>query len=222
MDKHYAIVGENGAGKTTLVKLLLGLYKNYSGKILINNRDLKTYTDEEINSIFSVVYQDYVKYQISVRDNIAIGCKGKTISDDRIIDILKSLGIWDKVNTFHNGLDTSLGKLESEGIDLSGGEWQKIAIARSLVSDASVYILDEPTASLDPISEKNLYDIYINLFKGKSSIIITHRLGNTKNVDCIVVLNEGTVCEIGSHNQLMELRGKYYSMYEKQRSWYDE
>lgn len=225
MGKHYALVGPNGAGKSTLAKLMMGLYRNYTGEILLDGRELRTYTRAELLGLVSIVYQDFVKYQISIRDNVMIGsgCSMYGIEDDeRAIDVLGKIGLWDKIKILSKGLDTALGKVGGEGIDLSGGEWQRIAVARSLINDAQIFILDEPTASFDSISESNLYKLHNSLFKAKTTITITHRLGNVKDQDCILVISGGELKESGRHVELMRLKGFYSEMYGMQRSWYDE
>ncbi len=227
----YALVGANGAGKSSIVKLMTGLYRDYTGEIYLNDFNIRCLSRDEIYKTFSIVYQDYIKYQLSIRDNIKIGNKNLDLSerfelsnveDKEIFDILEKLNLEEKVKSTEYGLNTNLGKIRENGVDFSGGESQKLAIARSLMHDADIYILDEPTAALDPISEKKLYELYNDVFIDKTTIVITHRLGNTENQDVILVLDEGNLKEVGSHKELMNLRGLYYKMYEKQRSWYDE
>lgn len=220
--KHYAIVGKNGAGKTTLIKLLLGLYDDYEGKIRINNIDIREFSRTELKEIFSTVFQDYAKYDLTVKENILFDRIDDTLKEQQIKDVLEQLGVLKDIQELKKGMDTSLGKIEEDGVDLSGGQWQKIAIARGAVSDACVYILDEPSSSLDPISEKHLYELYNQIFESKTTILITHRLGNTKEQDEILVLEDGCLVEHGHHKVLMEKKSVYYNMFQKQRSWYHE
>lgn len=220
--KHYAIVGKNGAGKTTLVKLLLGLYDDYEGKILINGTDLRSLSREEIRNVFSTVFQDYAKYALTVKENVLLDQVGRPEKQQQAEDILARLGVLGEIRQLRDGMNTYLGKIDQNGVDLSGGQWQKIAIARGAVSDADVYILDEPSSSLDPISEKNLYEIYNSIFKDRTTILITHRLGNTRDQDEILVLDAGCLVEHGHHTMLMEQKSVYYDMYIRQRSWYYE
>lgn len=220
--KHYAIVGKNGAGKTTLVKLLLGLYDDYEGQILINDTDIREFSKEELKEIFSAVFQDYAKYALTIRENILFGKTDDISKEQQVKQVLKQLNVFEDIQGLKRGMDTSLGKIEEDGVDLSGGQWQKIALARGAVSDAYVYILDEPSSSLDPISEKHLYELYNRIFEEKTTILITHRLGNTKEQDEILVLEDGYLVEYGHHKILMEKKSVYYDMFQKQRSWYHE
>lgn len=221
--KHYAFVGANGAGKTTITKLMTGLYDNYSGQILVNGRDLKTLTQAELKSVFAGVYQDFAKYNLSVRENICIG-NVNNMNDKQtelqMTELLRQLEIHNEVSSLPKGIDTCLGKISENGVDLSGGQWQKIAMARALINPAPVLILDEPTAALDPISESNLYGQFEKISQGKTTIFISHRLGATKLADTIFVLENGRIAEVGSHEMLMERNGIYTKMYESQRSWY--
>lgn len=220
-DKHYAFVGRNGAGKTTITKLLTGLYNNYTGDILINGRNLREYTQAEIKSLFSVVYQDFAKYEVSLRESIGLG--NVNGCDDSVIEkAVETVGLGDEVKRFKDGLDTPLGKTRTDGTDVSGGQWQRIALARTLVSPCPVRILDEPTAALDPISERNVYELFGRVSKGRMTIFITHRLGAARLADEILVLDNGCIIEQGSHDALMEKGGLYAQMFEAQRSWYAE
>lgn len=217
--KRYAVVGLNGAGKTTLTKLLTKMYDQYEGEIFINDKNLKEYTLEEIKAIFSVVYQDFAKYQVSVADNVLLGA-GMQCTEEEMSAALEHIELLDKVKELPKGLETDLGKIKEDGVDLSGGQWQRLAIARALVSNAAMVILDEPTAALDPIAESTVYDMFNEVTKGKSSLSITHRLGASKRADEIIVINEGKVAEKGNHEVLMRLKGIYATMFESQRSWY--
>lgn len=215
----YAIVGINGAGKTTFTKLLTGMYDNYEGEILINGKDLRSYTLSELKAIFSVVYQDFAKYQISVEDNIYLG-NVLNHTKEKMLKALKDIELFDKVKELPKGIKTYLGKIKEGGADLSGGQWQRLAIARTLVSEAAIIILDEPTAALDPVAESNVYEMFNHISQGKSSISITHRLGASKLADEIIVIHEGKVVEQGNHEKLMQIKGLYADMFESQRSWY--
>ncbi len=220
--KHYAIVGKNGAGKTTLVKLLLGLYDTYAGSIRINGIEVRELSKTELQKNFSTVFQDYAKYALSVKENVLLKESDDEKKKQQAELLLKKLGIRQEIQQLKADMETSLGKIDENGVDLSGGQWQKLAIARGAVKDAGVYILDEPSASLDPVSEKQVYDMYNHIFKNRTTILITHRLGNTKEQDEILVLDEGKLVEHGSHKKLMETQTLYYDMYMKQRSWYHE
>jgi len=217
---HYAFVGVNGAGKTTITKLLTGLYDNFEGEILINGKNIRDYSMAELKGMFSVVYQDFAKYYITLKDNVALGNILK-MDYDKVKQALKTVELTETVEKLPNGIDTYLGKIKEKSVDISGGEWQRLAIARTLVSDAPVYILDEPTASLDPIAESNIYEMFGRVTTEKTAIFITHRLGAAKLADEILVIEDGRVVEKGSHSALMKKGGLYARMFESQRSWYN-
>jgi len=221
-DQHYALVGVNGAGKTTLVKVLTGLYDNYEGKILLNGKDFREYSYSEISELISAVYQDYARYSLSIKDNILVGNleEYNSISEKEIDEIVRKVGLTDKIEQYNEGLDTKLGKIYENGQDISGGQWQRIALARAITGKAPICILDEPAAALDPVSESKLYHDFNNISKGKTVILISHRLGSTKLADKILVLSDGKLIEAGTHVKLMETNGIYANMYESQRSWY--
>ena len=215
--RHYAFVGKNGAGKTTIAKLLTGLYTEYEGEILVNGKELRGYPVSTMKAMFSVVYQDFAKYYIEMQDNIALGdvhSKGKEVKAAHLA------GLDEVIGKLNNGINTPLGKILKGGQDISGGQWQRVAIARSLVSRAPVRILDEPTSALDPISESNLYSDFEKLMKGKTTIFVSHRLGSTKLADEILVIDEGKIIERGTHEELMAKNGQYTEMFEAQREWY--
>ncbi|HIV90683.1 MAG TPA: ABC transporter ATP-binding protein/permease [Candidatus Eisenbergiella stercoravium] len=215
---HYAIVGKNGEGKSTIIKLLSGLYSDYSGKILINGKELQEYGLADLKGIFSIVYQDFGKYAISMRDNLKLADAG--ISEENIRKILQKFDLENAAHKLPDGIDTPLGRIHSSGMDLSGGEWQRLALARAYANNAPVYLLDEPVAALDPISESRVYQDFQKTSDNKTTILISHRLGSVKLADQILVLNHGKIVESGSHEKLMENHQLYYEMYESQRSWY--
>lgn len=222
----YAVVGENGAGKTTIVKLIMGLYGGYEGDILINGRNVKDYSYGELKGLVAAVFQDFARYELSVNENIGIGriphfsCSGS--EEKEIEKICEELNMTDWIRSFPDGFDTMLGKLEEGGVDLSGGQWQKIAIARLLYSKAPINILDEPTAAMDAVAESKIYELFQKLNMGKFNILITHRMGAARIADEILVLQNGAVAEQGKHEQLMTMEnGVYRKMYESQRQWYE-
>lgn len=221
-NKQYSLVGVNGAGKTTIVKLLLKLYDDYEGNIYINGKELREYSSERIKALFSVVFQDFAKYYyLTVGENISIGSR-KNINQNQLHEVVKKMGLADWVSKLPNGLNTRLGSNFEAGIDVSGGQWQRIAIARGIIGDSAVCVLDEPTASLDPIVERDFYDSISWIRNIKTLIIVTHRLATTKSSDCIYVIENGTVIEEGGFDELLASNGTFATMYEKQRSWYDE
>lgn len=214
--KQYALVGENGAGKSTIVKLLSGVYSNYSGDILINGMNIRQIDEKSLRNLFSIVPQIQTRYEIRLDEYLKV--KDKT----RTRKVFEELGIGFLDIDDKEGMRTQLGHLEKNGIELSGGQWQLLSIARSALADAPAYILDEPTAAIDPIKEAELYGIFQKLMKDKLSILITHRLGAAKSVDEIIVLGEGHVLERNNHAALMQQEGLYYKMYNAQRTWYNE
>ncbi len=216
---HYALVGANGAGKTTLTKLLTGQYDEYEGTIRIAGRDLREYTAAERKALFTVVWQDYAKYQLPLRNAVELGDlrEGAQPDAERALRDVE----FDE-SKLPQGMDTPLGKLREGGVDLSGGEWQRIALARSLVSPALVRILDEPTAALDPMAESRVYEQFGRISEGHTTLFITHRLGAARLADEILVLDGGRIVEHGSHETLMKQGGLYAEMFESQSTWYRE
>lgn len=211
-----ALVGENGSGKTTLINLLLGLYKPTEGKIYIGRHTLHEVI-EDFRGKSVCIFQNFIKYQLSVDENIRAGNFGREINKD-MLDVLELNKF---INTLPHGMDTRLGQLDEDGYELSGGQWQKLAIARALSREnAEILIMDEPTASLDPKVETQMYEEFASLCKNKTTILISHRLGVTKLCDKIYVFDQGEIIEHGSHTELLELKGKYYNMYLAQSSLY--
>lgn len=219
--KRNAIVGINGAGKSTIVKLLLRFYDVDSGNILINGTDIREYDIVNIRQIFSVVFQDYVIYSLSIRDNISFSDYADKNNDDRIIDALDFAEMKNDILSKTLNLDTFISRdFTEDGIELSGGQRQKIAIARCAFNNAQVLVMDEPTASLDPEAEYNIISKLNKLYENKGLIMISHRLSNMKTMDYILVINDGKVVEEGSHNKLLSDKSYYYNMYTIQADKY--
>jgi ATP-binding cassette subfamily B protein len=217
-----AIVGVNGAGKTTLIKLLCGLYHPSSGEILVNGNNISEYNRDEYYTLFSAVFQDIRLMPVSIAKNVAL-CSDDKINRERVLKCLELAGLKEKIDTFGNGIDTMLMKSMNEtATDLSGGEMQKLVLARALYKNAPIIVLDEPTAALDPIAENELYLKYGDLTKGRTSIFISHRLSSTRFCDRIVFLDKGNIAELGSHAELMSINGKYTEMFEIQSHYYKE
>lgn len=211
------IVGNNGSGKTTLVKLLTGLYKAQQGQIYYGTQDLASLDPEEFYKHVSLVSQDFIKYELSVRENVGIG-DGKNMEDtDKICKLLKQVGL--KEFTSRDSVNQLLGS-EFGGRNLSTGQWQKLAIARGILKESSVIFLDEPTAALDPLMETSILKMFLQIAQGKTAIIVSHRIGICKNVDKIIVMKDGEIAEIGKHQELLDKRGEYYRLYTMQQKWY--
>lgn len=214
----YAFVGSNGGGKTTIVKLLVGMYDDYEGEILINGIERRNLDCQKLKSYFSILFQDFTHYQISIKENITLG--NNAYNKENFDKVIEDAGLITMINKLKNGFDTRLGKLDENGVDLSGGEWQKIAISRCLLSDSPIIILDEPTAALDPLSEVSFNKLINKISRDKLVIIITHRLSTVQYTDEAIVLQSGSICEQGSHQNLLNKQSVYREMYETQRSWY--
>ena len=217
------LVGLNGAGKTTLIKLLTRLYDPTSGVILLDGHDIREYDVAALYEMFGIIFQDFGKYAVSVRDNIAFGEVLKEIAPAQIADAARQSGADAFIEKLERGYDTPLMRyFEDSGVELSIGQWQKLAIARAFYSDSDILILDEPTASLDPLAEQEIYNQFDTLRKEKTSIFVSHRLSSATVADKIVVLEYGEIAEIGDHKSLMEKRGKYHELFSVQASRYQQ
>ena len=217
-----AIVGVNGAGKSTLVKLISGLFLPQSGNIYINGRSSRDYNREEYFSFFSAVFQDTSLLPTSIAKNISL-CEDDKINREKLFDCLRQSGLEEKINSLPYKENTLLVcEINEDATAFSGGEIQRLLLARALYKDAPIIILDEPTAALDPIAENNIYLKYNELTKGKTSIYISHRLSSTKFCDRIILLNNATIEEIGTHEELLKRGGQYAKMFESQSKYYRE
>lgn len=217
--KRYALVGANGSGKTTLARLLLRMYDNYEGEILLNGKSLKEWPLQQIKSMTAAVFQSFSRYDISLADNVAAGA-GFAVGEDKIDGAITTAGLTEPVAALPDGKDTLLGKVHPGGAELSGGQWQRIAIARAVVSRAQLKILDEPTAALDPMAEFEMYTQFDRISSASATIFISHRLASAKLADEIFVLQDGAIVEHGTHDTLMAQGGLYSYMFESQRGWY--
>ena len=215
-----AIVGENGAGKTTLVKLLSRLYDPVEGEIRFDGRDLREYDLGEVRRDVAVVFQDFFRYDLSAADNVGFGEVRALDDRDRIQAAAKQAGAHDIIEALPKGYDTVLGRTFDEGVDLSGGEWQHLAISRAFLSDAQILILDEPTAALDAFREHRLYEQVAELSANKTVVFISHRFSTVRMADLIVVVEDGEVTELGDHETLLEHNGKYAAMFNTQAARY--
>ena len=214
--KHVALVGENGAGKSTLIHLLMGLLKPNSGRILVNGIQVSDLDPQSRHHLITGVFQSFGKFHgLTVRENITLSAyeKPEMSNESVFVEHLSAIpGLKEK-------LDVIVGR-EFDGIELSGGEWQRVALARAMIHDSPLVILDEPTASLDPLVEAGLFKSYMDMLQGRTVIIATHRLGSIRFVDEIIVLANGSIVERGPHQYLIQRRGLYCQMYESQAAWY--
>jgi ATP-binding cassette subfamily B protein len=215
-----ALVGENGAGKSTLVKLLLRFYDVQTGSIRIGGIDVREMDPEQLRGRIGVLFQDYATYELSVRENILMGWPYKEPTDEQIAKVLRdSRSEW-LVNKLPNGLDSKVGRLFEGGHDLSGGEWQRLALARIMYRNADIWILDEPTSSLDPEAEAAIFAELKENLKGRIGIVISHRFSTVRIADRIAVIVDGRVAELGSHEELLEAGGRYSELFELQAAGY--
>jgi ABC-type multidrug transport system fused ATPase/permease subunit len=217
----------NGAGKTTLTKLLTKLYSEYEGDIFINDKELKEYTQAEIKALSAIVYQDFCRYPLDFYNNIAIGNANDMHDREKVENAASIIGLAEVADKLPRKYETPITKVKEGGVDLSGGEWQRVALARLIINSAPLKILDEPTAALDPISESQVYEQFkeiVNRNQNNKSagitIFISHRLGSTKLTDEIIVISEGKVVEIGTFDELMTRDAIYAGMFKSQSEWY--
>ena len=215
-----ALVGENGAGKTTIVKLLARLYDPNEGRVLLDGKDLRDYDLADLRRSVSVVFQDFFRYDLSAADNVGVG-RVEAIGERALVEAaaLKA-GADDIIGRLPNGYETILGKTFDEGVDLSGGEWQHLAIARAFMSDAQILILDEPTAAVDALREHRLYQEFDAAARNKTAVFISHRFSTVRMADLIVVVEDGRSIEFGNHEELMAQGGKYAKMFSTQAARY--
>ena len=215
-----ALVGENGQGKTTLVKLLARLYDPTAGVILLDGVDLRDYRVEDLHQEIGIIFQDFVHYDLAARLNIGVGRIGQASHDDALWNAARKSRADRMLARFPGGLDQMLGRRFEGGVDLSGGEWQKFALARAYLRDAQVLILDEPTASLDAVSEYEVFSRFADLARGKMAILISHRFSTVRRSHRIVVLEDGRVREQGTHEELVATGGQYAKLFELQAANY--
>jgi ATP-binding cassette, subfamily B, bacterial len=219
-NERLALIGENGQGKTTIVKLITRLYDPTEGQILLDGIDLRDYDLEDLHREIGVIFQDFMRYEMTARENIAIG----RIEEIDNLDMLKSAAhksmADETIGRLSDGYDQVLGRRFEQGVDLSGGEWQKVALARAYLRDAQLLILDEPTAALDARSEFEVFHRFAELTAGKMALFISHRFSTVRSADRILVLENGRIAEEGTHDQLARLGGRYAEMFEMQASSY--
>ena len=215
-----ALVGANGAGKSTLVKLLTRMYDPDAGTILLDGIPLDEYDLDSWRRRIAVVYQDFAQFALTLRENIAVGAFATESAEGNVERAARWAGADEVAAKLPDGYDTQLTRRFAGGVELSGGEWQKVALARGFVRDAALVILDEPTAALDAEAEYRLFEQFRELVRGKTALIISHRFSTVRMADHIVVLDEGRVIEAGSHAALVALGGRYATLYEMQAGRY--
>ena len=216
-----AVVGLNGAGKTTLVKLLCGFYDPDKGRVLLNGTDIREFNRQEYYGLFSAVFQEMSILDLTVAEHVAQ--TAENIDRDKVWECLKKAGLTEKVRGLPLGLDTHVGKIAFlEGVEFSGGELQRLVLARALYKDGPLLVLDEPTAALDPIAENDIYMKYNEMTKNKTSLFISHRLASTRFCDRILFLQDGVIAEEGTHESLLALNGEYAKLFHVQARYYQE
>jgi ATP-binding cassette subfamily B protein len=215
-----ALIGENGAGKTTLVKLLARLYEPTSGAILLDGIDLREYDVDSLRGEIGVIFQDYMRYDMLVRENIGFG-RIEELDDQARVEGAARKSLADPlISQLKNGYQQMLGRRFENGVDLSAGQWQKVALGRAYMRDAQVLILDEPTASLDARAEYEVFLRFADLTRGRMAVLISHRFSTVRMADRILVLADGAVVEQGTHQQLVALGGRYAELFELQAAGY--
>lgn len=221
--KSYAIVGKNGSGKSTFVKLLLNLYDQYDGKIFYNSYDLKKYNIKNYSEKFGVIFQDFTRYPLSVRENIGISNVNEIENLNHIIEVATVSGAHDFIEELPKKYETNLFKQWTSGTDLSIGQWQRIGFARAVLKNGDLLVMDEPTSALDAFAEKEIVEMANEYCKtqSKTSILISHRLSNVKDADMILVFDQGSIIEKGTHEELMDKKGLYYELFTVQAESYN-
>ena len=220
--EHLAVVGLNGAGKTTFIKLLCGLVDPTEGQVLYGGIDIREYNRIDFYKHFSAVFQQFSILPVTIEEIVA-ETPAEILNSDKVRDCLKTAGLWDKIAQLPQGVKSQFGKtIYDDGVEFSGGEVQKLLLARALYKSAPVMLLDEPTAALDPIAESNLYENYHQISEGKTTVFISHRLASTSFCSRIILIENGQVCEEGTHTGLLRQKGKYCHLFEMQAKYYRE
>ena len=217
-----AVVGLNGAGKTTFIKLLLRLYDVTSGEILVNGYDIRRFRRKEYYTLFAPVFQNVELFAFPLAENVSMKEPEQT-DRERALKCLLRAGMEEKLQSLEKGIDTEILKvLYEDGVDLSGGERQKLALARALYKDSPIIVLDEPTAALDALAEYELYQNFDKMMEGKSAVYISHRLSSTRFCDRVAMFMNGQIVEYGTHEELLAKQGEYARMFEVQAQYYEE
>jgi len=215
-----SLVGENGAGKSTLIKLILRFYDVTEGEILINGVNIKEINLNDWHKKIGALFQDFIKYQFTLKENVIYGNLAKRNDISAIKETIQKAGVDSYLKDLPNGIDQIVGKTFEDGVDLSGGQWQKLALARVFFRDASILILDEPTSAIDAKAEYEIFQNVQKLQKDKTVVIISHRFSTVRHADRILVLEEGKILEEGNHDELMKKKGLYAELFEIQAQGY--
>ena len=213
-------MGRNGAGKTTLFKLICRLYDPTEGRILVDGVDIRDYDPAELRAQIGGMFQDYVTYQATAAENIGLGSLQAITDRKAIVNAGRRAGADELISTLPDGYDTALGKWFDAGVNLSGGEWQKVALARAFMRDARILLLDEPTSALDAQAEYDLFERLKSLTRGRTAVYISHRFSTVRRADRILFLEHGRLVEQGTHQQLMRLDGRYARLFRLQAAAY--
>lgn len=216
-----AIVGENGSGKSTLIRLITGIYKPTRGNVIYGDKNISNVSYKSLFKNVSAVFQKFQRYKMTLKENLIISDNMLTPLESELDSLCKMTGVENDKSTYPNSYDTMLSR-EFDGVDLSGGQWQRIAIARGLYRSHDIIILDEPTSAIDPNEETRIYNEFAKISKDKTSIIVTHRLGSVKLADRILVMKDGAIVQIGTHNELIKKDGEYRNLYKSQEQWYKD
>ena len=217
-----SLVGINGSGKSTIIKLMLGLYEIESGEILINGYPMSDYDLRDVRKLFSVLFQNFVQYPLSLRDNIALSDYGRAMDEEAIITSLRQSGVYNELQEkLENGLDSFMTRqFDDKGTELSKGQWQKIALSRAYFKNAEIFIFDEPSAALDAEAEDRIFKNFESVSEGKTGIMISHRISAARMSNKILVLDGGVITESGTHDELVEKNGLYAKLYNLQKEKY--
>ena len=220
--EHLAVVGLNGAGKTTLIKLICGLIDPIDGQVLYNGKPITEYNRVELYQMYSAVFQQFSIMPVTVEEIVAEAPTAQ-VDSERVKRCLELAGMWERIQKLPDKLQSQYGRtIYDEGIEFSGGETQKLLLARSIYKSAPILLLDEPTAALDPIAESELYQKYNQISEGKTAVFISHRLASANFCDRIILIENGAICEEGTHRELLARKGKYYNLFELQAKYYRE
>ena len=220
--EHLAVVGLNGAGKTTLIKLICGLIDPTDGQVLYNGKPVTEYNRVELYQMYSAVFQQFSIMPVTIEEIVAEAPKAQ-VDSERVKKCLELAGMWERIQKLPDKLQSQYGRtIYDDGIEFSGGETQKLLLARSIYKSAPILLLDEPTAALDPIAESELYQKYNQISEGKTAVFISHRLASANFCNRIILIENGAVCEEGTHRELLAKKGKYYNLFELQAKYYRE